>query len=268
VDRDASEERSGSIRSVERAIDLLQALNRRPLSTLHDLHRETGLPKPSLVRLLRTLEAKGLAARSTSYGTYRLLGRVKSLSSGLHREPLIVEAAEDIMVTATERGGWPLCLALFDLDAMVVRVCTLPYTALSRGHSALNTRLSLVSRALGRAYLAYCAPHEQKALLEMLRHSKDPEDAAARDEGAMARMIAEVRERGYATRDPRFDAWCASIAVPVREEGRTIAALGLTWTAAEMTLQQATRQHLPDLLATAEAISAELARRSPQRIPA
>ena len=56
--------RSDCIRSVERAIDVLQALNRRPISTLGDLHCETGLPKPSIVRLLRTLEAKGLAARS------------------------------------------------------------------------------------------------------------------------------------------------------------------------------------------------------------
>ena len=85
--------KSDNIRAVERAIDLLQALNRRPLSTLHDLHRDTGLPKPSIVRLLRTLEAKGLAAQASSYGTYQLLGRVKSLASGFHPEPAIIEAA-------------------------------------------------------------------------------------------------------------------------------------------------------------------------------
>src|SRR5690606_14091239 len=57
-DRTVSQQRHGEkkehIRSVERAIDVLQALNRRPLSTLHDLHSDTGLPKPSIVRLLRT----------------------------------------------------------------------------------------------------------------------------------------------------------------------------------------------------------------------
>src|SRR5690606_23245623 len=113
-------QRKDSIRSVERAIDLLQALNRRPLSTLHDLHKDTGLPKPSIVRLLRTLEAKGLAAQSSSYGTYQLLGHVKTLSCGFHHEPLIIEVAEEIMIEFTRREGWPLALALFDRDAMIV----------------------------------------------------------------------------------------------------------------------------------------------------
>src|SRR5262245_25997837 len=106
--RDLKKEKSESVRSVERAIDLLQALNRRPLSTLHDLHRETGLPKPSIVRLLRTLEAKGLVRQSSSYGTYQLLGKVKSLSSGFHHEPEIIEIAEAIMIEYTKREGWPL----------------------------------------------------------------------------------------------------------------------------------------------------------------
>src|SRR5690606_23140520 len=100
----------------ERAIDLLQALNRRPLSTLHDLHRDTGLPKPSIVRILRTLEAKGLAAQASSYGSYQLLGRVKSLASGFHHEPRVVEVAEGLMIDFTRREGWPLSLGLLDGD--------------------------------------------------------------------------------------------------------------------------------------------------------
>lgn len=260
--QEAKADKTSSIRSVERAIDLLQALNRRPLSTLHDLHCETGLPKPSIVRLLRTLEAKGLAAQSSSYGTYQLLGRVKSLSSGFHHEPLIIEAAEEIMIEFTKREGWPLAMALFDLNAMVVRACTIPYTSLSLVHSSLNARLSLVSHAMGRAYLAHAAPNEQKILLEILMQSKDPEDQPARNVEATAHMIEQVRERGYATRDPLIEPRSSTIAVPVRENGRVIACLGLNWITAAMTTQKMIEQYLPRVLATAEAISKELASRS------
>ena len=48
------------VQSVVRAIELLQALNRQPVSTIDVLHRQTGFPKPSIVRLLQTLESKGL----------------------------------------------------------------------------------------------------------------------------------------------------------------------------------------------------------------
>jgi len=262
--KDAGREKSSRIRSVERAIDLLQALNRRPLSTINDLHHETGLPKPSIVRLLRTLEAKGLVAQSSSYGTYQLLGRVKTLSSGFHHEPQIIEVAEEIMIDFTKREGWPLALALFDLNAMVVRASSIPYTSLSLFHSSLNMRLSMVSRALGRAYLAHSTPNEQKIILEIVKHSGDPEDEPARNEEAMGRMIAQVRARGYATRSSMIEPKSSTIAVPVRENGRVVACLGFTWITAAMPLQKAVDQYLPHILSTSEAITAELERRSPQ----
>lgn len=240
-------ERNECIRSVERAIDLLQALNRRPLSTLHDLHSDTGLPKPSIVRLLRTLEAKGLAAQSSSYGAYQLLGRVKSLASGFHHEPRIVEVAEELMIDFTRREGWPLSLALFDLDAMVVRACTIRFTALSLEHSALDRRLSLLSHAMGRAYLAHSARHEQAILLSLLQQSERPQDAAASDQRAIAAMIAETRQRGYALRDPLCNPRSSTIAVPVFENGRVVATLGFTWISAAMTVTQAVERYVPRL---------------------
>jgi IclR family mhp operon transcriptional activator len=79
----------------------------------------------------------------------------------------------------------------------------------------------------------------------------------------MARMIEQVRERGYATRGPMIETRSSTIAVPVRDNGRVIACLGFTWISAAMPLQKAVEQYLPRILTTAEAISAELASRSP-----
>jgi IclR family mhp operon transcriptional activator len=252
--RERHNDKGECIRSVERAIDLLQALNRRPLSTLHDLHRDTGLPKPSIVRLLRTLEHKGLAAQSSSYGTYHLLGRVKSLASGFHHEPQIVEIAEDLMIDFTRREGWPLSLGLFDLNAMVVRACTIRFTSLSLEHNAINRRLSLLTHAMGRAYLAYSARNEQTILLSILR-SQPGERAAMADEGAIAAMIAQVRERGYALRDPLSNPRSSTFAVPVFEGGRVVATLGFTWIAAAMTVDQAVERYLPGVMVIARDIS-------------
>jgi len=245
------------IRSVERAIDVLQALNRRPMSTLQDLHRDTGLPKPSIVRLLRTLEAKGLAAQSASYGAYQLLGGVKSLASGFHHEPRVVEAAEELMIDFTRREGWPLSLGLFDFDAMVVRACTIRFTTLSLEHSAIDRRLSLLSHAMGRAYLAHSASHEQAILLSILRE-RHPERADALDEGAVAAMITLTRERGYALRDPLSNPRSSTMAVPVFERGRVVATLGFTWITAAMTVPRAIERYLPALRDLARTITAAL----------
>ena len=252
--------RNDCIRSVERAIDVLQALNLRPLSTLDDLHRETGLPKPSIVRLLRTLEAKGIAARSESYGTYHLLGAVRSLASGFHHEPLVVEAADTILTDFTDREGWPLSLALFDMDAVVVRACTINRTALSLEHAALNRRLSMVTRALGRAYLAFSPRIEQSILLSILRDSRHPEDAGARDRVAMLHMIGEITDRGYAMRELQYGERSSTLAVPVMQDGRLVATLGLTWINAAMNQKTALTRYLDKIEYTAGRIAAALDR--------
>lgn len=261
--REIEPRRSDSIRSVERAIDILQALNLRPLSTLHDLHCETGLPKPSIVRLLRTLEAKGLAAQSSSYGSYQLLGRVKSLASGFHHEPEIVEAAEDVMTEFTRREGWPLSLALFDVNAVVVRACTIRFTSLSLEHSSLNRRLSLATHALGRVYLAFSTANEQAILRAILKDSTDKNDRLAHDDELMERIIRDVRERGYAMRDPAVHPRSSTLAVPIINDGNVVASLGFTWISAAMTNEQAVGKYLKTLFATAETISASLSSRWP-----
>jgi IclR family mhp operon transcriptional activator len=245
----------GALRSIRRAITLLRALNRRPESTLHDLHRDTGLPKPSIVRLLRTLEGKGLAVQAANYGAYQLLGSVKSLSSGFHHEPLIIEAAEDIMVDFTRAEGWPLMLAFFDVDAMVVRVCTIPHTSLWVEESALNQRLSVAGHALGRVHLAFSAPNEQKFLREIVRHSANPDDAPAHDDAAVAAMIDQVRRQGFAIADPAIEQRSSTIAVPICVEGRVVACLGMTWIIAAMTERKAVQLHVPRLLDLAQAIA-------------
>ena len=247
--------RNDGIRSVERAIDILQALNRRPLSTLGELHGETGLPKPSIVRLLRTLEAKKLVAKAPSYGSYQLLGAVKSLASGYHHQPQVVQAAEERMVEFTAREGWPLALAMLDLDAVEVHACTIRHTSLSLEHSSLNRRLSMVTRALGRAYLAFSPPGEQAILRDLIAKSDDPEDASASTPAAIDQIIAEVRQHGYAARAPHVDPRSSTIAVPILENGRAIASLGVTWITAAMSRRDAVYRYLPPLVETAAQIA-------------
>jgi Cu/Ag efflux pump CusA len=50
------------VKSVVKALELLQALNRRPFSSVDNLYRDTAIPKPTLVRLLSTLVRRGFVA--------------------------------------------------------------------------------------------------------------------------------------------------------------------------------------------------------------
>src|SRR6218665_124736 len=230
------------IRAVERAIDVLGALNRCPVCTLDMLHRKTGIPKPTLIRLLETLQGKGLVTRAAQYGAYSLTCGVRQLSCGYHGAPRLVEAAMQPMDDLTRKLKWPIALAVPEHDAVVVRYSTIPTSPLSLLHSSIHMRLSLVSRALGRAYLAFCTAQECRALLDILALSDAPEDALAGLRLAPARCPAGLQHLGRAR---------------VRRR-RVVASIGLTWIASVLSQEQAVQKFLPPMQEMARQIKERL----------
>jgi IclR family pca regulon transcriptional regulator len=73
-------------------------------------------------------------------------------------------------------------------------------------------------------------------------------------------ILAGVRARGWALSDERLSLGIRSIAAPVRDAfGKTVAAMNVTVHAAETSVSELKRRHLPMLLETAEKISQEWA---------
>ncbi len=246
------------VRAVERAIELLQCLNRQPISTLDLLHRQTGLPKPSLVRLLQTLVSLGLVNHAPQHGSYYLTSAVHTLSCGYHSEPRIIEAAAPVADAFTARFKWPVAVAVFDTDAVVVRYSTIAQSPLSLLHSSINMRLSLVSRALGRAFLAFCLPDEQEIILSLVGQSSEAEDQAAGDLPTVMAMLADVREQGYALRNPSIRPISNTIALPIYENQRVVASFGLTWFSSALSLEEARLTLYPAMKLATDDISARL----------
>ena len=180
-----------------------------------------------------------------------------ALASGYHSEPRIVEASSAVCEALTQDLKWPVSVAVHDGDAMIVRYSTIPHSPLSFFHSTINMRLSMVTQALGRAYLAFCGPTEQQALIELLaRSSSEP---IAGHEAEIRRMLAEVRERGYALRDPRVRPESSTIAVPIFEGPRVVATIGLTWFSSALDVEQAVARFLAPLKQASADISRALA---------
>jgi IclR family transcriptional regulator, mhp operon transcriptional activator len=243
---------SPPIRSVVRALEVLQALNRQAVSTLDMLYEQTRIPKPTIVRMLQTFEGRGVVKHAPQHGAYYLTSGVRSLTCGYHSEPMIVEAAAPLMDALTLRVKWPTAIAVLDNHAMVVRYSTIPLSPLALKHSTINVRLSLVSRATGRAYLAFCSPEQQDTLLAALAQSSAPEDEGAQDPQALRRILAEVREAGYALRKPQVVPASNTLAVPVFDSHGVAASLGLTFFAS--TLQ-------PRYLTELQGVAAEIGER-------
>jgi len=255
---------SGRVNSALRVIDLLQSMNRRACSTLHELHLDTGIPKPTIVRLLQTLSTRDIVQHAPQYGAYLLGTQAASLSSGYHGTPKLVQAAIAPLNQLTATVRWPVAIATFDRDAMVVRYSTIPLSPLSLLQSSVNMRLSMTDRALGRAYLAWCTPQEQQHILAIIQRT---EAGRVLDTATLQACLAQVRADGYALRDPTLRPVSSTIAIPVFEHGHVVAAIGLTWISSSLSRSDVVARYLRPLQHTAAAIGRNLLRISTRAVP-
>lgn len=261
------------VEAVVRTLQLLESLNRYPVSSIAQLHQQTGIPKPSLVRLLQTLEGQGYVRRAPRLGSYHLTSKVRVLASGFHSEPRIVEVVAPLLDALTASIKWPAALAIPDQGMAVIRYSTTPRSPLALLHSTIDMRLSLMTRALGRAYLAFCEDEEREALIRDALASGDPESLAAQDRRSLDATLELIRRQGYALRDPKVRPVSKTLAVPVFDASRVVGAIGVTWFTSTMSDAEAIARYLGPLQQVAEQAraglnqleaSADAVRRSPR----
>jgi IclR family mhp operon transcriptional activator len=121
------------VQPIARALQVLCALNERSFATLHDLHASTGLPKPTIHRILATLQSEGYVARDAQRGIYRPKAKVQHLSAGFSEAFELVEIGADILREATKEVRWLLALGTLDGAEVVVRYSTMPFSNFTVG---------------------------------------------------------------------------------------------------------------------------------------
>jgi len=195
------------------------------------LHNDTGLPKPTLVRFLKTMVRAGYVTNDQRQAGYQLTALVSSLSSGYHGDPMVIEAGRPWAVQLTRQLHWPVSIAVLDVDTVVVRLSTVADSPVSPFHSTINMHLSLFTKALGRAYLAHCEDDEIEAFAQRAEKSPDPITAQiAGDRDYLFTLVRSIRRSGYALRDVRAEPRNSNtLAVPIYLGGRVRASLGMTF---------------------------------------
>jgi len=265
------------VRSLQRGVQVMRALQDAPALSLAELHRITGLPKATLLRVLLTLEAERLVFRSVGEGLFRY--RAVALAPTWYRNQRLAEIAAPHLTALQERTLWPSDLVTrqgYFMELVETSRC-MPRITISR--DTLGERVDIAASAVGRAYLAFCGARERRSILAHLeRHPELRGELGPLDRTELDAAIVDAQQRGYATRvrhlSPRLarlggaDDGLDAIAVPVIHGGRVFGAINLVWPRRLDLLAGLVTRHLRHLQSTATAIGAEAARRPrPGRAP-
>jgi IclR family mhp operon transcriptional activator len=260
-----------TIRALERGLQVLDALRANPISSLHDIHRTTRIPKPTLLRILHTLDKAGLVSRRVADGHYRL-SAFAGVVRKRDRHDRLAEAAAPVLIRLCQKVKWPSDLFVPNGDCMERRETTTwqsPFVFNPEwARPGVTRRVGWLTTAVGRAYLAWCSEKEREQILKRLRKHNRPGDWLVKDPKRLERILVKAREQGYATRDASFtggsydglpyDDGLVAIAVALSDGARVYGSMNILWIRKAFTVEEFAAQHLADLQDAAREIVSSL----------
>lgn len=251
------------VESIQRALQVLRTVNRFRIASVNDIFSETGIPKPTIVRVLETLAFEKYVVRDNLCGGYRVTAKAAELWSGYSGISLIIDAARPLAIALTERTQWPIGIGVINGDAVMLQFSTAALCTRANALS-LGWRLDLFYTAMGRAYLAFCPEAERERLF---RQRIDNGVSSAEDEKQIRALLPQIRRDGFATRADSRGVVTSSIAVPVCHRDELLAVSNLSFFKDEVQAAE-THDHLaPALSRFAADVGAEVGRRLGGSLP-
>ncbi|MQA11754.1 MAG: helix-turn-helix domain-containing protein [Pseudonocardiaceae bacterium] len=245
------------IEALARGLDVLRGFQPgTPRMTLSEVAAKAGLARPTARRILITLEELGYV-RGDDAG-FSLTPRVLELGMAYVGSRNMWELAEPHLRELVGHTNESCSIAQLDGSDIVyvARVAVPKLVALA---VTIGTRFPAAQTSLGKVLLAALDRRELDDLLGTpSRSGLDPRWKPERDE--LDEVLRDVRAKGWAVTDQDLALGIRSIAAPIRNgQGNTVAAVNVNAHAAETSIDHLKEHHLPLLLRTASAISADWA---------
>ncbi|CAN5336459.1 IclR family transcriptional regulator [soil metagenome] len=222
---DPEVESESSLGALGRGIRILQCFTTTvPDLTSRDLAERTGLPKPTLFRMLSTLKSLGMIRYSERSGKYTLAQGVLQLAAPALSAMPIRQLSRPLMQELADHARGQVSLAVGDGDSLV-------YVELIVGAGNLvfrpevGTHASMSRTASGRAYLTLLDPAQRDAILN--RRQVDPERQAWL-RAKLRETEADLKQFGYARNLGELHRDTVGVAVPARTGGEQVFIFAVT----------------------------------------
>lgn len=246
------------VESVRRALEVLRTVNRLRIASVTDIYAATRLPKPTIIRMLETLIADGYIARDNMFGGYRVTCRVHELTKGYNGISMVIEASRAPAIELTQKIKWPIGIGVLDGDAISIQFWTGTISPLAHTNTVLGLRPTLLTHAMGRAYMAFCPDDEREKLFAMLR-ANPRENFDAQKEAEYRRLLTRLRQDAFAVRDPRTEPkQMTTLAMPLMLGRKVLATISVSFYRKAVPLHQINAQIVAPMSETRRKIEENL----------
>lgn len=204
---------SQSVRSVERALDILLCFTREePTRSLTQIAESVHMSKTTVHRLLTTLENKRFITRDKTTSLYRLGLRFIEMASIVLQDVDLHRWALPYLQRLSEQSGETVDLSILD-GSHVIYLEVIESSRRVKLAAAVGQRLPAFFTASGKAMLAFM-PEEQvkKVIAENLSEYPDSTSPPINE---MLSDLKAAAARGYATAEQEYEKDINAVAAPI-----------------------------------------------------
>ena len=241
------------VEALARGLDIIRSFNAfKPLRTVSDLAAELSLARPTVHRIMLTLEELGYVVQ-TDQGYY-LSAKVIELGFGYIATRGFYGAAKTHMEQLAARIDQAISLTEL-VDSDIVYVGRIEVSKVVAYNVALGQRLPAHSTALGRLLLSGLNEEEldRRLATPSLSHVQA---MITLEPKQLKEEIAKIRKQGWALTDQTMSLGYRAAAAPLYDAtGTMVAAIGLVVHGSEISLERLTDEIVPLLVSTATKIS-------------
>lgn len=206
-----------TVRSVERALDILSVFTDETELSLTEIAAKTNLHKSTAHRLLASLEGRGFMIRDKETEKYRLGFRIWELAANLSQsdDPAVLLLPE--MERLRDALGETISLYVRD-GGERIRIQAVQSNQAIRRVAPIGARLPLNVGASSKVLIAFADADVQKQVLDELEWS------GAGDRESFERQLGEIRRLGYATSVEEREPGAAAVSAPIFNRAHKLAA--------------------------------------------
>lgn len=263
---EARAERPDTVSALERGLAVLRSFTEdQPMLSHAELARKTGIPRPTINRLVATLLTSGMLKPAAVPDRFMLGPGVVSLARVFLGSLDVRAVARPYLQALAEEVGVSAYLAVRDGMEMVLIEACRPRTSMLSARLDVGSRAPLHSSALGRAYLATVDASQRQQLVDSMRLLRGPEwDSLGQP---MHRAIDDAQRLGYCLSLGEFHREINSVSVALVGPADEIMALNCGGAAFLFTEDRLRNELAPRLHRIAQDIARDIGGQMPPLLP-
>jgi len=226
----------------------------RPTWRIADMVTASGIPMPTVYRLVMTLASEGYLEHLPN-GDYRPGVRVLTLGSASLRSLDLVELATPRLRELAGSTGETVNLCVLN-DDRVLYLVRIRNSDLVTANIQVGSTLPAAHTSIGKLLLSYLDDEDLRARIvpESFGRGYGPNAKESLEE--LLAELPAIRAQGWATQDEELAFGLRSVAAPVRDAaGRVIAGANIAVQARDWSAQRIVRELRPQIAETCRIIS-------------